>query len=213
MRSRVACAVAWLAVACSSPPPTEPLELSEAPAPREKRSGAPAPAPTPSASTSSAPAPSESGSSAVPAAPPDASSRTWRGTLATTATTDFGGDPYCAYRVTLRQLAVELSAMPNGKIVSASVTAEAVEEAVPPCPYAPTPANDHGWELASWTVLASGVTRVTLAPLAKNRPAASLVLEIDLEAAAPEASLEWHRTDVSPPLDWRAAAAVPLSIY
>lgn len=204
MRALVLLAFAALA-ACSSPPPVDPLPLAEddAPARGQKRSGAPAPAPTPSASGSEDPP--------LPPPPPSdagAAATTWSGALPSTATVEFGGDPYCTYRITLKRIATEITADQSGKVIGATVTAQAIEEAVAPCPNGAIPANDHVYELSSWTVHASGITRLELAPKATNHPAASLVLEADLRTPAPEASLAWHRTDVSAPLDWRVNAKV-----
>ncbi len=207
MRALVLLALAALA-ACSSPPPTDPLPLAEDDSPargQQRRSGSPAPAPTPSPSGSEDPPLAPPAPSAPPA---DAGvpATTWSGALPSSATVGFGGDPYCSYRITLKRIATEVTANEAGKVLGATVTAQAIEEAVAPCPHAAMPANDHAYELSSWTVLASGVTRIELAPKATNHPAASLVLEADLRMPAPEATLAWHRTDVSAPLDWRVNA-------
>lgn len=148
----------------------------------------------------------------VDASPIDAGSqaRHFTGTLATTPASGFGGSPYCKYTITLKQISVDITLTGAGNVAAASVTDLAVEADVPPCPNPPQEPVIHTFTLASSLKLPSGGLHLELAPDPANRPAASLVLEGDFSGDHVSASLEWHRTDQQPPLDWRVTTSVPL---
>lgn len=132
------------------------------------------------------------------------------GSLAATATADFGGSPYCKYRITLKQVAVDVAFDGAGEVIGGSVSNLAVEESVPPCPNATVPPNIHKYTAASASKLPSGGVRIVLGPDHENQPKASLVLEGDFRGGTAQGSFEWHRTDQGPPLDWRVTAKIPL---
>ena len=152
---------------------------------------------------------------AVDAAPPDAGpeSRRWTGTRATTIATLFGGSPYCQYRVTLKQIEVDITVQKTGEVIAANVKNVVTEESVPPCTYAPQAPNNHGYSFSKASRLASGAVRIELAPYPTNRPQGTLVIEgtLDGNDATASPTLEWHRTDQPAPLDWRVKASVPLT--
>jgi len=180
------------------------------------------PAPTTSGSSSNVPpAPSSSASSGngdgspFGDGPVDAGpqSRRWKGTLASTLPVDFGGGQDCQYRITLKQVTVDVTAAANGDIVAANVTALAVEQVLStPCSNTAIPAHTHYYALTVASVLASGATHLELAGLSTNHPLASLVIEGDFKAASPALSLKWHRTDYGPPLDWTVNANVTVQL-
>lgn len=136
--------------------------------------------------------------------------RHFTGMLAMTATTGFGGSPYCKYTITLKQIAVDVVLNAAGDVASASVTDLAVEADVQPCPNPPQDPAIHKYSLASSLRLPAGGLHLELAPDPANHPTASLVLEGDFSGDHVSASLEWHRTDQDPPLDWRVTTTVPL---
>jgi hypothetical protein len=150
----------------------------------------------------------------VDATPPDAGPESvrWTGTLATTKTVEFGGSPYCKYRVTLRQVEIDVTMKKTGEVVNASVKNVVVEESVPPCTFPPQNPNAHQYSLAKSKPAPTGL-QLDFAPFAANRPRATLVMVGPLDGASPSAtvSLEWHRTDQPAPLDWRVTAIVPVT--
>jgi|GEM_PF-5583584 len=139
--------------------------------------------------------------------------RRWTGTLAQTAPADFGGSPYCKYRMTLKQIAVDVTMKANGEVAAATVTNATFEETVPPCPNPPMKPTTQEFTFASATKLAGGGVHVNFAGVAANEPETSLVLEGPLDGKGPSAvvALEWHRTDFGAPLDWRVTTKVTLT--
>ncbi|MDB4935949.1 MAG: hypothetical protein JWP87_2921 [Labilithrix sp.] len=171
-------------------------------------------------STSSAPRPLATGApvardGGVDSAPrPDASlpakTRRFTGTLAATMPTAFGGSPYCDYKITLKQIDVDVTLDEAGRPVSASISDLALEESVPPCTLEPAPPNIHKFSLASSVPLPSGGLHLELSPDPANFPVAALILEGNFASDSVEAALEWHRTDQDAPLDWRVQTTMPL---
>lgn len=220
MRSMAAAAFAMLALAtaaaCATPNlGDDDLPLANDPQPSRdgKNSGSPSPTPSGSGTATPAPAPSGSGDfdSSVP--PGDTTvdagpqARRWKGSLASTASVSFGGGEHCQYRITLKQVTVDVTAAGNGDIVATTVTALAVEEVLSPsCANTAIPAHTHTYTLVSASQLSSGVRHLELAGPSTNHPAAALVVEGDFRSATPELTLDWHRTDFGPPLDWRVRA-------
>jgi hypothetical protein len=184
----------------------EPLPLDDSPSERGTgRSASSSPAPSGSGEVVS-PAPSGSAARGTDAGP---QARRWKGTLSATKPVQFGGGQNCVYRITLQGVKVDIVSAANGDIVAANVTATAIEQVLTPsCSNTAIPAHTHTYALVTATVLPGGTGHLELAGLSTNRPAASLFIEGDLTAASPTLSLEWHRTDYGPPLDWRIAAQV-----
>jgi hypothetical protein len=190
--------------ACAVPDLRDPSPLEVHDAPPDRHGG--------STSTSTSPAPTASGEPSSPPSPEGgppldagagAGARRWTGTLGTTLPVTFGGAPYCSFRITLKNVQVEMIAAASGVITAASATALAVEEVLSsPCGNPPIPPHTQHFSLTSAAVRPSGVTHLVLAPAATNQPLASLVIEGDLRTFNPELTLTWHRTDYGPPLDW-----------
>ncbi len=169
---------------------------------------------------SSTPAsPSSSASGDPSAAPPPAGppigggqdagpqARRWKGTLGATARVTFGGGQNCTYRITLKNVTVDVTAAGNGDIVAASVTALAVEEVLSTsCSNTPIPAGPHRHALTLATLLPSGASHLELTGVSTNHPATSLVIDGDFRTLNPQLTLSWHRTDYGPPLDWTVKA-------
>ena len=155
---------------------------------------------------------SESAAPPVDAAPADAGplARRFTGTLAASAPASFGGSPYCSYKMTLKQIDIDLTLSEAGLATSGLVKDIAFEEAVPPCPNAAMAPTMNQYSLARSSKLASGALHVELTGFAQNRPTTTLVVEGTFTSDHVSATAEWHRTDQNPPLDWRVKATVPL---
>ncbi len=207
-RGAIAIAALAAASACATAdlPDPAPLEVEDAP-PNKKGRGAPSPSPSSSGSGDPSPAPSPTAPPVEPGTDAGAQARRWRGTLGATARVTFGGGQHCTYRVTLKNVAVDVTAAANGDIVAANVTALAVEEVLSsPCSNAAIPAGPHRHALALATILPSGASHLELVGGAANHPSTSLVIEGDFRAFNPQLALRWHRTDFGPPLDWTVNA-------
>lgn len=221
----VACAAACAAPNFDEPTPL-PTETDPA-SPRDRGRGGPAPLPTSSSNTLPGPSPEPSSTSSAPSPspstpPPSPSNnggadagtqvRRWKGALAATLPVEFGGGQECKYRITLKQVTVDVTAAGN-EIVAATVTALAFEEVLSAgCNNTPIPAHTHTYALTIASVLAGGVSRLELAGPSTNHPAAALVVQGDFRTTNPSLSLQWHRTDYGPPLDWRVSANVQTTL-
>lgn len=215
-RMKLAGALAALAAlaapaACATPSLDEPppLELDEAPSKHARGASSASPAPSGSGSPD-LPSPE---SAPLPGADGDggAFTRAWHGSLVATSPVTFGGSGYCSYRITLKQVNLDVSANAKGDILTAHVTAIAVESVVSSSCATPIPANVHDYTLAQATALPSGAMRLELAGAAANQPATALVIEGDFRAPSPVVSLRWHRSDYGPPLDWAVDARITVS--
>jgi hypothetical protein len=141
-----------------------------------------------------------------------AKARHFAGTLAATPPSDFGGSPYCKYKMTLKQIEIDVTIDGAGDPANASVTDLAVEETVPPCTFAPTPASIQKFTLASSSKLPAGGLHLELSGDPGNKTATALLLEGDFAGDTVQATLEWHRTDQPAPLDWRVTTTIPLTL-
>lgn len=185
--------------ACSEPNLDDPPVQDTATTSTKKSTSEPAPAP--SASGSGSPVVEDAG----PPPGPVPTARRWHGTLDTAAPVTFGGTAgYCSYRITMKNLVVDLASDDSGHIVLGSVSADAVEETLSPNCNEPTPKNTHRYAL----VTATG-SHLELTGAASNRPEASLTIDANFDSPSPLLSLHFHRTDQGPPLDWQISVQVP----
>jgi hypothetical protein len=141
---------------------------------------------------------------------PSASSKTYKGTLATTKTVKFGGSPYCEYTITIKEIAIEILQLEDGTIGLARVRNVAVETSVPPCPHPPMDPSNHDYALSSATKTASGIT-VKFVGAGSNRPNTSLVIDLAQKGDGFDAAAQWKRIDQKAPLDWLVSATIPLA--
>src|SRR5215510_13302922 len=66
------------------------------------------------------------------APPPDSGSpRPYVGTMDEVPPVTFGGAPYCTYKITLKQLQIDIAILPSGQIASGHVQDLNVESVVP----------------------------------------------------------------------------------
>lgn len=132
------------------------------------------------------------------------------GTLATTETVPFGGDGFCKYDITLRDVSMEIELLATGDVGQAAVRDLAVERALEGCPYAPAEPSIQEFTVKSAAVTTTG-TRVDFMGAKDNRPATSLVVDLVQTAGGYDATATWKRTDQGPPLAWSVTAKIALT--
>lgn len=135
---------------------------------------------------------------------------TYKGQLDATNAVKFGGDPYCEYTMTLKDVAIEVAALESGDIIGAAVKDLVLEATVPPCPHAPMDPAVQRFALTTVTPTASGAT-LAFEGAKTNQPETSLVIDLAKVGATYQASAEWKRVDLDPPLDWTVTAKVTLA--
>jgi hypothetical protein len=136
------------------------------------------------------------------------------GTLEATEPAAFGGGGACSYRITMKSVSVDVTVTETGTIERGASTSTAVEEievTTPPCPDPPLEANLHKYTFTSASQLPGGGMHLEFAPGAANKPQATLVLEGDFSGPTVDALLEWHRTDLGAPYEWRVQGNVTLA--
>lgn len=168
-----------------------------------------APAPTTTASATTPPVVS----TPVDAGTSDASATTYVGRLDATPTVRFGGKGttgnYCNYDVTLKDVTIEVTALPSGAIIAASVKNTMVEASVPPCTFAPAAPAVNDYVLTTSKTTADGA-QLAFKGAATNHPASSLIIDIVKNGSSYDASAVWHRTDQGDPLDWTVKTKITL---
>lgn len=150
---------------------------------------------------------------AIDAAPPvdAAQAVVYKGSLAETRPVAFGGTPFCSYTITLKQLAVELTVLRSGDVMSARVQALNVEAKDASCTFDTIPANIATYTLAS-SSKSGGVTTLTFTGASTNAPQASLVATLSPPGAAFAAALTFRRTDAGDPLlAWEVKTTISLA--
>jgi len=135
---------------------------------------------------------------------------TYRGTLDATDPVTFGGQTFCTYMITLKQLVVELAITPSGQVRSGHVQDLNSETTTADCPNGTIEPNIAMYTLASAAPSQSGTT-LTFQGAAANEPAADLIVELSTTGSARQATLGFHRSDADPPLDWSVVATLALS--
>lgn len=153
----------------------------------------------------------------TPPEEPDTSvaSATYQGKLVTTAKVSFGGpymgSNYCTYEVTLTNVDAQLVlAGEGGDVRGMTVKCRMVEGTVPPCGQPPIPANDHTYTLSAAKETTNGF-QIDLVPAQTNAPPATLRVDLTKNAGGFSAAMEWHRTGIGTPFDWRVKATVPVT--
>lgn len=170
--------------------------------------------PPPLSTGSSAPrdaGPRDTGSAPVDAAVVEASAgaTTYKGKLDATKAVKFGGDPFCEYTMTLKDIEIEVAALESGEVIGAAVKDLAVEATVPPCPHPPMDPSMQRFALTTVTKTASGAT-LAFEGAKTNQPVTSLVIDLTQVGVTYEASAGWKRTDQTPPLDWEVRTKLTL---
>lgn len=149
----------------------------------------------------------------APVVPIDAgnggSATTYVGTLDTTTTVRFGGTPYCSYDVTLKNVKIEVAALPDGSVIGASVRDTMVEASVPPCTLSPAPPADCSFAFTKATTTATGV-QLAFKGASTNHPATELLIDLTKAGGSYEAAARWRRTDQVAPLVWVVSTKITL---
>jgi len=123
------------------------------------------------------------------------------------------------YRITLKQLDVQLAILPSGQVTSGRVQDLNFEEVIPsttpvvctPTTPPPIPANIAIYELATTAAGTGGLT-LTFQGAAGNMPAATLVVDLTRVGSLYSARLTFQRNDgVDPVLAWKVTTTVPLA--
>jgi hypothetical protein len=150
-------------------------------------------------------------------APPDGPPpRTYKGMLAATTPSRFGGAPYCTYTQTLRDITVELGILPGGQVVSGRAQNLNVEAVVvstnPDCPadFPVIPPNIGMYTFQSARPSQNGMT-LTFRGAASNNPSVDLAIDLTTVGSAVQARMGFHRNDQPAPLDWSVIATLSLS--
>lgn len=137
----------------------------------------------------------------------------YHGALAQTTPVDFGGSPYCNYTVTLKQLSVDLTVLPQPtgpSLVSAGhIEALNHEETPMACPNGTIPDNIAKYNFAPSSP-ASGA--LTFTGDATNNPVVMLSVELEQTGTVYQVKLGFHRdSGVADILNWTVMATVSLS--
>lgn len=140
-------------------------------------------------------------------APPEGDASTlmrFSGSLDTTVTVPFGGEVYCAYKVTFKTVSFEML-VSNGTIVQAESRGTRLEELGGTCPYdaAPPGAQEHVLS-ENLEGDAGGARHLTLIGKPENSPRTTLVADVLANGAGGyDVNLTWTRTDqTAQELNW-----------
>jgi hypothetical protein len=198
--------------ACAATPAPEPFEGDPtSSSARSTKKSSPkseaTPAPSSTGDVADRPPPVDADPPA-PAPPVQASDTTWTGTLARTDTAKFGGSPYCDYQTHFENLTVKVVIGSDGKVKSADVAGQAVEEALNGCPNPPIAPNQHDYAL---TTEATGTSFSVDGGGAAAQPHAKLDAEVSAAGTTGTITVKIQRNDIGAPLVWTINAKVPLT--
>ncbi len=154
----------------------------------------------------------DAGSGVAP--PPDSpTATTYAATLDATATVAFGGSPFCDYKVTLRNVAIELAALPSGQVISATAKNRMVEATTPASPTCngvkPLPPSEMSFSLKTTTDTPDGTTLLFVGA-ATNAPKVELIVDLKKSGSSSEAAASWRRTDGVAAVNWTVKAKLAL---
>ena len=135
---------------------------------------------------------------------------TFVGTLDATPPVPFGGAPYCKYTVTMKNIDIEVSIVPGGQVIGATVKNTRVEATVPPCTFPPSNPSDQSFAFTTLTQLPNGDELAFSGARPRTTPATTLTLDITPAGTTYKATAHWHRTDQDTILDWTVSSTVTL---
>ena len=194
--------VAQFSVGCSAD--------STAEAPPPFPSERPASSPPPKADDTAGEASDEQTEETLQGIPLPPADTSYAGTLATTATVPFGGNGFCKYDITLRDVAIAIDVSTKGEVTRATMRDLAVEKALDGCPYGPMEPSIQDFTSKTQSVTTTG-TRVEFVGAKANRPQTSLVVDLVPSANGYAATATWKRTDQTAPLAWSVTAKMTLA--
>jgi TIR domain len=165
----------------------------------------PAPAPSPAVAQqqpTSAPAP-PAGKPANGCSSPICGN--WQGT-GSTASTQFGGSPYCTYAVSLEKPALSISIDEFGQVSQANLVLTMVETIVGSCPYAPLGTQPHSYQGGGTTNGANVMLELNPAP--GNKPSALAKFTGAVVNGRLVGTLTVHRTYNAAILAWTVESSI-----
>jgi hypothetical protein len=134
----------------------------------------------------------------------------WQSTGQFSASTNFGGPPYCYYSTRMRVESLTLAINSSG-VTSAFLQAGMDETLVPPCPYPAIPANDQLFDLISGAVTGNSVD-LAFRGKPGNEPLTNAQFHGTLDATGMlQGEVIFHRVDSAPTLNWTVPISVALS--
>lgn len=204
-----------LAVACAATPAPEAFEGEPASASRSTKKSTKSSSDSttgtetpPPASTTVADRPAPVEDTPPPAAPVQATDTTWTGVLAKTPSAKFGGDPYCEYQTHFESVNVTVILGADGKVKSAKVTGQAVEESLNGCPNKPIAPNQHVYTLATQV---DGTTFSVDGGGSTAEPHAKMDADVSASGTTGTIKLKLQRDDQTAPLVWTIDTTVSLT--
>ena len=136
--------------------------------------------------------------------PPAEQASSFRGVLAATPSTRFGGvAPHCTYDATMKNIEVELAITPSGAVIGGTAKNSYVETIVGTCPFTAL-----GTVAQAFTLSTAKGDELTLA--GTGGPKTQLVLKLTKSGASWDAAASWERTDRTDDLKWVVKSNVTL---
>jgi len=136
--------------------------------------------------------------------PPADQASSFRGVLAATPATKFGGvAPHCTYNATMKKVEVELAITPSGNVIAGSAKSNYVETVVGTCALAAL-----GTVPQTFTLTTTNGTELTFRGV--GGPKTALVLKLTKAGASWDAAATWTRTDRTDDLKWVVKSNVTL---
>jgi hypothetical protein len=181
----------------------QPKSISSPAAAQQQPPPAPAPAP---AVTQQQPPPAPAPSTGAPAT--GCSSPicgNWQGT-GSTASTQFGGSPYCTYAVSLEKPMLSVSIDEFGQVSAASLALTMVESIAGSCPYPPLGTQPQSYQ-GGGTTNAANVT-LELNPAPGNKPSAVAKFSGAVVNGRLVGTLTVHRINIAAILAWTVESSI-----
>jgi len=140
--------------------------------------------------------------------------RRFTGAAAMAGPVDFGGPPYCHYRVSLSAIKLDVVTLEDRELARLVVTDTRTEESTMGCTLEPAPPNGQVFEYVGAPVpIANDVFAVTPTGAGANSPMPALAVRVtNVGDGTPTATATWTRTDQTPPLDWVISTAAPIAL-
>jgi uncharacterized caspase-like protein len=137
---------------------------------------------------------------------PSAPARSLTANRGSDGSIQFGGSPYCTYKVTLKNPKIEAPVDGRGEVAAATLSLTMVEDSVPPCPHAPLGTRPHSYT-GTGTVDAAGAVVLNFAPAAGNAPKAAATFTGKLVDGRMVGTLSVQRTDIGGNLAWKVTSS------
>ncbi len=117
-----------------------------------------------------------------------------------TASAQFGGAPYCSYRVSLQNSELNAAVAAQGSIKNAALSLIMMESTVGSCPFPPLGRQSHTYS-GDGTIDGSNI-RLTLNPAPDNKPQASATFSGQMVNGRLVGTITVHRLNPRPILAW-----------